>query len=448
MKKLILLFLLLLFFAGNTLYSQVHPDTAFNSLLRKNNGGWIAGDATFSIALPDQRTLWLFGDSFIGTVNSDSSIAPGSHFIRNCAVLQDGDSMRSLYNGTFASPDAFLPSPDPDSLWYWPEHGLVENDTLKIFFSEFIISEGVPGFNFKYTGAYVARFSYPEIEFLDKVRLPYFDMNHVCYGNSVMVDNGYTYIYGRNETDSVYSVSYPHVARVPVGNIMAPWQFYNGNGWSDEPADTYRIGNVAVSQQYGFFKQDSKYVLLTQEIWLSTKIYSYTCNTPGGPLNNKVLLYQTPVLYPGSFTYNAFPHIQFTSGGELLVSYNTNGDFWQIFSNVELYRPLFIRVPLTLIDPGFTTGMKEIQPDLQQKPIRFYQNIPNPVESVTQIKFELSHPQFVSLELRDMLGRTVRSYINRELQPGTHTVSMDLHSLKSGLYCYGTGQEFLKLLKN
>jgi hypothetical protein len=94
---------------------------------------------------------------------------------------------------------------------------------------------------------------------------------------------------------------------------MAPWQFYNGNGWSDEPADTYRIGNVAVSQQYGFFKQDSKYVLLTQEIWLSTKIYSYTCNTPGGPLNNKVPLYQTPVLYPGSFTYNAFPHIQFTS---------------------------------------------------------------------------------------------------------------------------------------
>jgi hypothetical protein len=92
--------------------------------------------------------------------------------------------------------------------------------------------------------------------------------------------------------------------------------------------------------------------------------------------------------------------------------------------------------------------MKEIQPDLQQKPIRFYQNIPNPVESVTQIKFELSHPQFVSLELRDMLGRTVRSYINRELQPGTHTVSMDLHSLKKRIVLLRYRTRILKLLKN
>ena len=101
-------------------YSQAVPDSTFNYLIRKYNGGWIAGDATFSIALPANKTLWLFGDSFIGTANADSSIAPGASFIRNCALLQDGDSLRALYGGTFSSPNSFVPSEDPDSTWYWP----------------------------------------------------------------------------------------------------------------------------------------------------------------------------------------------------------------------------------------------------------------------------------------------------------------------------------------
>ncbi|MBK7031318.1 MAG: hypothetical protein IPH45_19900 [Bacteroidales bacterium] len=169
---------------------------------------------------------------------------------------------------------------------------------LKIFFSEFIKTSGTSGWNFKYTGAVISFFSLPDISLLGTYRLPYYDVNNVCYGNAVMTENGYSYIYGRQETDTVTHVAYPHVARVPSGNLQAPWQFFNGSGWVNEPDASYRIGNVAVSQQYGFFKQDNKYVLLSQEIWLSSKIYSYTCVTPSGPLNNKVLLYQTPILYP------------------------------------------------------------------------------------------------------------------------------------------------------
>lgn len=446
--KPILSSILIFFLAGCTwLVAQVTPDPDFNALLRKYNGGWIAGDATFSIALPDGRTLWLFGDSFIGTVNPDSSIVTGSHFIRNNAVIQDGDSMRSLHGGTFENPLDFLPSTDSDSVWYWPEHGLVENDTLKIFFSEFIITTGVPGWNFKYTGCYLANYTYPGIEYLSKTKIPYYDSNKVSYGNSVMVDNGFTYIYGRKETDTVHHFSYPHVARVPAGNILAPWQFFNGSSWVSDPSASYRIGNVTVSQQYGFFKQDSRYVMINQDIWLSPKIYSYTSITPQGPLNNKVLLYQTPILYPTTFTYNAFPHTQFTSEGELLVSYNTNGDFWQIFNNVEIYRPMFIRVPLNLIDPNFPTGLGE-PPQPSQSPFRLYQNCPNPVESTTTVQLELNRPQYISLEIKDLLGNSIYSFLNQEMQAGLHSVTMDLSALKRGVYCYGSGNQYRKLIKN
>lgn len=447
MKKTILLLPALLLVLCNQLYSQVHSDSAFNSLLRKFNGGWIAGDATFSIALPDHRTLWLFGDSFIGTVNPDSSIVGGSHFIRNCAVIQDGDSMRSLHGGTFANPTDFLTSPQPDSVWYWPEHGLVENDTLKIFFSEFIITTGTPGFNFKYTAAYLANFTYPGIEYISKTKLPYYEHNKVCYGNSIMTENGYNYIYGRKETDTVYHIPYPHVARVPVGNLLAPWEFFNGSSWSDDPTVSFKIGNVAVSQQYGFFKQDGKYVLISQDIWLSPKIFSFTCVTPSGPLNNKTLLYSTPLLYPTTFTYNAFPHTQFTENNELLISYNTNGDFWSIFNNVEIYRPMFIRVPLHMIDTSFATGLNE-QPEIRKGPLKIFQNTPNPVEDFTQVKLQLEKMQYVSLELKDMNGRNIQSFVNEVLEPGIHTIALDLQNLKSGLYCYGSGSQYLKLIKN
>lgn len=37
-------------------------------------GGWCAGDATISLPLPDGKTFWLFGDSFIGTKSGEFSI--------------------------------------------------------------------------------------------------------------------------------------------------------------------------------------------------------------------------------------------------------------------------------------------------------------------------------------------------------------------------------------
>jgi len=431
-------------------YSQAQPDSGFNALLRNASGGWIAGDATFSIALPEDKTLWLFGDSFIGTVNSaDSSINTGAKMIRNCAILQDGDSLVSLYGGTFANPTDFVTSLTPASSWLWPEHGLIENDTLKIFFSEFILYPGPSGFNFKYNAAYVARFAYPEIVLVDLTPLPYYDSNGVCYGNSVLIENGYTYIYGRKETDTVYHISYAHVARVQVGNITAPWEFYNGVSWVSDPLETKRIASEAVSQQYGVFKLNEKYVLVTQEIWFSQKIHSLTSASLSGPYSNRKLLYQTPILYPGTFTYNAFPHPQFNEEDKLLISYNTNGDFWGIFNNVETYRPLFIRVPFTMIDPTYVSveEYQEKKSDSQNH-VMVLQNYPNPANTLTKVEFIVSQKEFVSLKLYSSDGKLICTYVNKILVPGKYHVDIDVSNFKSGIYSYQINDTSLRLIKN
>lgn len=429
-------------------FSQAVPDSAFNATLRKFNGGWIAGDATFSIALPNGKTLWLFGDSFIGTVNPDQSIAAGARMIRNCAMLQDGDSLTALYGGTFQSPESFVKSANEAAAWYWPEHGLVENDTLKIFFSEFILASGPSGFNFKYKAAHLARFTYPGIGLVDLTKLPYYDLNGVCYGNSLMVEDGYTYIYGRKETDTVYHIPYSHVARVPVGNLLAPWEFYTGSTWSADPAATGRMSSAAVSQEYGVFKLNNRFVLISQEIWFSKKIYPYTSNTPSGPWTRGKLLYETPILFANTFTYNAFPHPQFNAGDKLLVSYNTNGNFADIFKNVEVYRPRFIRVPFFMIDPTLSTVPGDQKKNDAPEGLFLYQNYPNPAGDRTHIRFEVTERRHLSLHLFDMEGRRIDTYFDKVLDPGTYDLDVDLRKLCSGLYRYQLGNKSFTLIKN
>lgn len=445
MKRFLLFFSIVIGISGQA-FCQAQIDSVFNSTIRKVNGGWIAGDATFSIALPGQKTLWLFGDSFIGTVKPDNSITSGAKMIRNCAVLQDGDSMKALFGGTFQNPKSFVSAVDDNADWYWPEHGLVENDTLKIFFSEFILASGPSGFNFKYKAAILARFTYPDIQLIDYKILPYYSLNGVCYGNTVLVENGYTYIFGRQENDTVYHISYPHIARVPAGNIMAPWEFYNGSTWSTDPTETQRISVVAVSQQYGVFKINNKYIMINQEIWFSTKIYSYTANHIEGPWSNKILLYDTPILFANAFTYNAFPHPQFNEDGKLLISYNSNGNFADIFKNVEVYRPRFIRVPYTMIDPTYTS-VNYYQKNNNNEAVILYQNYPNPAELSTKIKFTVTKKSFVSLRLRSIEGKEVQSYVNKILDPGNYDVNIDVQNLKPGLYSYSINNANFKLIK-
>lgn len=447
MKSYLLFLGLLVGFSGQVL-SQALADTAFNSLIRKFNGGWIAGDATFSIALPGQKTLWLFGDSFIGTVKPDNSLVSGAKMIRNCAVLQDGDSMAAHFGGTFQNPKSFVSSADDNSDWYWPEHGILENDTLKIFFSEFVLASGPAGFNFKYKAAKLAMFTYPDLTLVDFRELPYYDKNGVCYGNSVLVENGYTYIFGRKENDTVYHISYPHIARVPVGNIMAPWEFYNGSSWSTNPDETQKISVVAVSQQYGVFKLKDKYAIINQEIWFSTKIYSYTSNHIEGPWNNKNLLYDTPILFANTFTYNAFPHPQFNEDDKLLISYNSNGNFADIFKNVEVYRPRFIRVPFTMIDPTYTSLEDHQKNNWDSNTVILFQNYPNPAEFSTKIKFTVARKCFVCLHLNTIEGKEIQTYVNKILDPGDYYVDMDLQNLKYGAYSYRINNTSFKFIKN
>src|SRR5215813_171886 len=115
-------------------------DSTFTDYFRRSHG-WTAGDATISIALPDGRTMWLFGDSFIDSYDSTNNTLPCLFQIRNCFMIQDAhdpnkmttyiDSTQTGINRTF-----FKNGPVVNTV-FWPGHGFVYNDTIFVFLEEY-----------------------------------------------------------------------------------------------------------------------------------------------------------------------------------------------------------------------------------------------------------------------------------------------------------------------
>jgi hypothetical protein len=65
-----------------------------------------------------------------------------------------------------------------------------------------------------------------------------------------------------------------------------------------------------------------------------------------------------------------------------------------------------------------------------------FQNYPNPFNPTTTIEFSVKEKCFVVLEIFDIRGRVIKSFINQEQQPGMYRIIFDAYNLPSGVYFY------------
>jgi hypothetical protein len=318
------------------------PDEAFNRLFTRSGDGWTGGDGTSSVPLPDGRMVWMFGDTFLGSVNPDRSRAPGSPLINNSFVVQDGDTLTTLYGGTASKPAALVVPADGSS-WYWPGAGVVEKDVLRVFLWRFKRT-GAGAWDWVWSGTDIGSFSLPEIHLGSVVAAP--TGGAVMYGSGVLEDRKYTYIYG---TEDLKAGKFAHVARSTRGDLLGKWEFFTGAGWSDDPAASARILE-GVANQYSVVRLWKRYVLITMDNRkpFAKEVVAYRSTNPWGPWRGPTQLYTAPESSPSAITYNAQAHPQLGGPTELLVSYNVNtlGGFEPLFANADGYRPRFIRVNL------------------------------------------------------------------------------------------------------
>jgi hypothetical protein len=64
------------------------------------------------------------------------------------------------------------------------------------------------------------------------------------------------------------------------------------------------------------------------------------------------------------------------------------------------------------------------------------QNYPNPFNPVTNITYQLTRSEHVTITLFDALGKQVATLVQRAQEPGTYRVTLDATGLRSGVYFY------------
>ncbi len=331
---------------------KVYVDSLFERKFLPDTVGFAGSDGIYSQVLPDGRTVWIFGDTFIANLGENNTrIKTDPLYIRNSFVVFEGDKRITLQQG---KPEEFKSMMIPPEImnrtegkseldiWYWPGDAFVENGNLEVFVSKFSKSgEGM--WDFKFEGTELVQFSLPDFEMGSVDRFE--DLNDIHFGHAICETDSFTYIYGLKEGKAF-------AAKAKIGNVRGEWEFYTGDGWSASSKDASPISDFEGSEQFSVFPYGDEFIMIMQETGLSNRIFALTADSPVGPWSEGVCVYETP-LPPDNkniFTYNALGHPQFMKDDYLLVSYCTNSfELEDHFTDALIYRPRFIRVPIELI---------------------------------------------------------------------------------------------------
>jgi hypothetical protein len=355
-KTFALFSILLLLFSCTNYPVTVSSDGHFNSLFHIDSGGVTGTDGTISIPLSDGRSLFLMGDFFLGEVvdnmhDSTPDIALGTVFI---TVGKDQQTLQNYYQGTPDVPESFL-SPlgdNPSVQWIWPGHGFEHESIVHLFMQNYTSD------TWAFQGSDYFRLSMPDFETLSQERFIPSLVKGVRWGQSVVKDSGYVYVYGGDYIDSLPQRKVGvHICRALISeaNYLEDFEYYNGRSWDPNPegSEEMKGTGISVSEQFTIFKLEETYVLLTHERgFKKRRIYSYISDHPEGPWRNEKMLFETQEYKsgPDRFTYNAMAHPQYIKDGELLISYNSSStNVRDIYTDATIYRPMFLRVPLEMI---------------------------------------------------------------------------------------------------
>lgn len=333
---------------------------------------WTGADGTWSVRLPDGRTVWIFADTFLGPVEPGPNprgqpYAWRSPFatplIRNSAILEGTDGSLTTLRGTAGNgtPTAWIGAGSV----YWPMSAVLDGGALRVFVQR------MEGSDREHPFGIVRRAAVATVPLADLARpaaitmlpAPHQDSydDQVFYGLGALRVGPYVYVYGATSNTTRAGQS-AYLARVPWGDVAKPdeWEYWHGPDRADtdewggarsaKPVLPYVPGRTGVSAGFSVVRRGGTYVLFTMDptrpVGGISHIASYWSCTPAGPWHGPSPVYDPPEVVGGGTTYAYFPYAHPEQGGPgLLLSYDLN-DTRRVHDNVGLYRPKFIRVGL------------------------------------------------------------------------------------------------------
>jgi hypothetical protein len=343
-------------------------DSSFDSFFTQNGPGWTGGDGTYSVLLPDGRNLWMWSDSYIGTVNPTTRRRSSYLFTaHNSLTIQDQTNNTLTTVGYPPQTSSyFVPSNKND--WFWQGAGLVAQPSPGVYKIKIMLLEWTG--LFKLVGFSVATLSWPSLS-IDSIQPVTGLDTSLEWGVSILQVGTTYYIYGLKDPGT--DTKTPYLARASsVNNLTnaAKWQFWNatqGKWLAGEANATALSGVASITPEYSVDQLTSThgtFYLMTgmdpqhpaYPLWDAVTTW-YSCS-PQEPWSNRTTVYTTPEAGANGckvgtlVTYNPKAHPEFTNSSGILISYNVNANNGTDLVCADDYKPRFLR----LIIPGVTDG--------------------------------------------------------------------------------------------
>ena len=114
---------------------SVEPLPEYDALFTRTEG-WTGADAVYSVALADEVTLWLYGDTWIGDIVEEKH--KGATMVNNTIALQQGKdpataSVKFFWSTTKEGKAAAFIRPADGTGWFWIFDGIVADGKLYLF---------------------------------------------------------------------------------------------------------------------------------------------------------------------------------------------------------------------------------------------------------------------------------------------------------------------------
>lgn len=340
-------------------------DPVYDSLFEPRGRGWLGADGAVSIPLTENKTLWIFGDTILGTMN-DRGARKGP-MVRNTIAIHDhsgegAGSVEFYWDFTDKITGDYFHLEDFNSdYWYWPGVGAMLDGELFLFLYKITSGEGEAGFDFELADMTLCRVPNP-LDPPEQWKKSYEDLGlngpHRGFSSALLVEGAYVYLLGYDDgPESEYTERAAVLARVKIedlkaGKAKSSFEFWTkgeeGHAWSDRCENLARLfepGTTESSLEY--LPEKNLYLAVTHRAF-QDEMLIVTAPELTGPWSEPIEVYTIPEMASGenhhAYAMKSHPELAENSD-ELVITYVVNTkDFWSIFSDNSVYYPRFVRV--------------------------------------------------------------------------------------------------------
>lgn len=335
---------------------DVQPDEAMNRRFAGTDG-WIGADGVYSIPLPDQSVLWVFGDTLVGKIRDGKRrdfVMVNQSFARQTGREPENKTRLFVQQDRQGQPVSFV-TPDNQPGYFWLWDGIVLDEKLHLIATRLTSPGTITAFDWTLEDQSLITVENPLDEptrwRFRQQSFPFgafTDEYEAIWGTEVLLVDGEVIVYGtrrfkKGEPRSLVA------AKMPPRDLtnFPQWRFFRDGGWTNDPRQASALAaDVGTEGSVTWLPKHQRFVYVYSPP-LDPNIKMRTASTPFGPWSDAVTIYTCPetAWNPRVFCYAGKARLVPETTDQLLISYATNSfDMLpDVTADARIYFPRFVK---------------------------------------------------------------------------------------------------------